>query len=314
VVAAAGAAGRRGTAIMKKLTYLSLFGGVALLVAQTAGPKTFGTPEEARDALIQAAAKGLDEVRTLFGPGAADIVRTGDAVQDKKALEEFNRRAAEKAQLEPDEMSPHRMILLLGEEEWPFAVPLTQKNGRWYFDVVEGKAEIRRRVIGGNELDAMEVCRGYVEAQETYAETDWDGNGVLEYASKMVSSEGKKDGLYWSGEDSPVSAAVAKAVAQGYSTPNGKPQPYHGYFYKILLSQGPDAGDGERDYVVHGLMIGGFALVAWPAEYGVSGIMSFIVNQDGAVYEKDLGPQTATLAKAMTKFNPDKSWRVSPED
>jgi hypothetical protein len=314
VVAAAGAAGRRGTAIMKKLTYLSLFGGVALLVAHTAGPKTFGTPEEARDALIQAAAKGLDEVRTLFGPGAADIVRTGDAVQDKKALEEFNRRAAEKAQLEPDEMSPHRMILLLGEEEWPFAVPLTQKNGRWYFDVVEGKAEIRRRVIGGNELDAMEVCRGYVEAQETYAETDWDGNGVLEYASKMVSSEGKKDGLYWSGEDSPVSAAVAKAVAQGYSTPNGKPQPYHGYFYKILLSQGPDAGDGERDYVVHGLMIGGFALVAWPAEYGVSGIMSFIVNQDGAVYEKDLGPQTATLAKAMTKFNPDKSWRVSPED
>jgi hypothetical protein len=144
-----------------------------------------------------------------------------------------------------------------------------------------------------------------------YAETDWDGNGVLEYAQKIASTEGKKDGLYWPGEDSPVAANFAKAVAQGYGPP-GSSKGYHGYLYKILLSQGPDALDGVQDYVVHGFMIGGFALVAWPAEYGVSGIMTFIVNQDGIVYEKDLGPQTGVQAKAMTKFNPDKSWRVSP--
>jgi DUF2950 family protein len=210
-------------------------------------------------------------------------------------------------------MNPNRATLLLGEEEWPFTVPLVRKNGRWSFDIQEGKAEIRRRIIGGNELDAIEICRGYVEAQQQYAETDWDGNGVLQYARKMISTEGKKDGLYWRGEDSPVAAGFAKAVAEGYPQPTGTgTTPYHGYFYKILLSQGPNAASGVQDYVVHGMMIGGFALVAWPAEYSVSGIMTFIVNQDGVVYEKDLGPRTSTVAKAMTKFNPDQSWRVSP--
>lgn len=298
----------------KTLTLLLLLGGTALLMAQIPAPQTFATPEEARDALVQAAAKGLDAVRTLFGPGAADVVRTGDEVQDKKMIADFNRRVAEKTQLIPDEMNDNRMILLLGEEEWPFAIPLTRKNGRWYFDIQEGKAELRWRVIGSNELDAIQVCLGYVEAQQLYAQTDWNGNGILEYAPKMLSSEGKKDGLYWPGEDSPVSGAIARGVLEGYAAPNQKPRPFHGYFYKFLLAQGPDATDGARDYVVHGLMIGGFALVAWPAEYGVSGIKSFIVNQDGIVYQKDLGPQTATLAKAITKFNPDKSWEIVPEE
>jgi hypothetical protein len=153
-----------------------------------------------------------------------------------------------------------------------------------------------------------------VEAQELYAEADRNGNGVLEYASKIVSTEGKKDGLYWPGEDSPVAAAFAKAAAQGYPAPHSKRQPYHGYFYKVLLAQGPDAASGAQEYLARGLMIGGFALVAWPAEYGVSGIKTFIVNQDGIVYEKDLGPQTGTLANAMTRFNPDKSWLVTPEE
>lgn len=296
--------------MMKRLTYITFFGAVALLAAQDSGPRTFTSPEEAKNALVQVAAKGLDAVKAMLGPSSADILRTGDAIEDKKLLEQFNQRAAEKAQLDPDEMNPDRVTLLVGAEEWPFAVPLMRKNGRWYFDIHEGKAEIRRRIIGANELDALEICRGYVEAQQLYAETDWTGKGVLQYAAKIVSSEGKKDGLYWPGEDSPVAAGFAKAAAEGYPRP-GSGTGYHGYRYKILLSQGPDAADGTQDYLVHGLMIGGFALVAWPVEYGVSGIMTLIVNQDGVVYEKDLGPQTGALAKVMTRFNPDKSWRAS---
>jgi hypothetical protein len=285
---------------------------VALTAQQTAGPKTFGTPEEARDALLQAAAKGLEEVRALMGPEAVDIVRTGDAVEDKKVLERFRQRAAEKLELESDTVSTDRMTLVVGSEETLFPVPLVKKNGRWYFDIKEGKAEIRRRIIGGNELDAMQVCRGFVEAQEIYVRTDWEGKGVPQYASKIISSTGKKDGLYWPGDDSPISANAARAIAEGYSLGSGKG--YHGYLYKVLLSQGPDAEGGAQDYLAHGLMLGGYAMVAWPVEYGVSGIMSFIVNQDGVVYEKDLGPMTGAIARAMTKFNPDKSWRVSPEE
>lgn len=296
----------------KTLTCIVLLAGGTLLVAQPQGTRTYGTPEEARDVLVQAASHGLDSLKALLGPGSSEILRTGDNIQDAKLLEDFNRRAAEKTALETDPVDPGRIILNTGNEEWPFAIPLENKNGRWYFDVQEGKAEVRRRVIGANELESIEVCRGYVEAQEIYAGADWAGTGVLEYAKKIVSSPGKRDGLYWAGPDSPVAEGFAKAAAEGYSNP-GSGQGYHGYLYKILLSQGPDARDDARDYEVHGLMIGGFALVAWPMEYGVSGIMTFIVNQDGVVYEKDLGLRTGTLAKAMTKYNPDKSWRASPE-
>lgn len=298
----------------RTLTCVALLAGFATLAAQTTGPKTFGTPEEGKDALIRSAVKGLDAVRELMGPGSGEILRTGDPVEDKNLVDRFNKRVTEKATLQPDEMHPDRQTLIVGEEASPFPIPLVRKNGRWYFDIQEGKAEIRRRIIGANELDAMEVCRGYVEAQQTYAEADRDGNGVLEYAQKIASTPGKKDGLYWPGDDSPISEGVAKAIAQGYGAPGGTPKGYHGYFAKILLAQGPDAADGAEDFVAHGLMIGGFALVSWPVEYGVSGIMTFIVNQDGVVYEKDLGPQTGVLAKAMTRFNPDKSWRISPED
>jgi hypothetical protein len=295
--------------------------GAALLPAQTparaasTGP-TFATPEEARDALIATAKKGMDAVRTFFGAGSGAVAGTGDEVEDKALLERFNRLAAEKAVLEEDPVSVDQMTLLIGDIGWPFAVPLVKKNGRWSYDLVEGKAELRRRVIGGNELDVIQICRGFVEAQEEYARTDWDGNGVLEYASKILSSPGKKDGLYWPGEDSPVAAGFAKAVAHGYApaAAGSAPRPYHGYYFKVLMAQGPDAAGGELDYLAHNLMIGGYALVAWPAEYGVSGIKTFIVNQDGVVYEKDLGPTTGTVAKAMTKFNPDKSWQASPDD
>ena len=213
--------------------------GAALLVAQHGGPAAFNSPEEARDALIQAADKGLDSVKTLFGPGSGDVVRTGDDVEDQNALARFKRLAAEKTLLEPDPMNPDRVTLLIGTVEWPMAVPIVRKGGRWLFDIQEGKAEIRRRTIGGNELDAIEICRGYVEAQELYAETDWDGNGVLEYAKKIVSSEGKKDGLYWPGEDSPVAAGFAKAAAQGYTaSPTGATEAVP----RVLLQGAPLAG------------------------------------------------------------------------
>lgn len=297
----------------RKLTFLILAAGLVPIVAQTKAAETFATPEQARDALVQAAAKGLDAVREFFGPQSADTLRTGDPVQDKKILDHFNELAAQKTRLDPDEMNPNAMTLLVGDEEWPFAIPLVKKNERWFFDIEEGKTEVRRRIIGSDELDVIQVCKGYVEAQEQYAETDWNGNGVREYARKIFSTEGKKDGLYWPGEDSPVSENFAKAVAAGYSPPSGTRQPFHGYYFKILTAQGPDADGGEEDYIVHGMMIGGFALVAWPAEYRVSGIQTFIVNQDGVVYQKDLGPQTSAAAEAMIKFNPDDSWQEAAD-
>lgn len=298
--------------MLGRLTFITLF--TATLVApQAAGPKTFSTPEEARDALVQAAASGLDAVRAMLGPGADDIVRTGDPVLDKNLLDRFNQRIKEKARLDPWEFNPDRMTLVIGNDDFPFALPLIRKNGRWHWDVQEGKVEIRNRVIGEDELDAIQTCLGYVEAQQAYAEQDRIGRGVLQYAGKLISSPGKKDGLYWPGEDSPVAEAFAKATAEGYPPPTGAGNPFHGYRFKILTGQGVGAYGGARDYIVHGLMIGGFGLVAWPAEYGVSGIKTFIVNQDGVVYEKDLGPQTATLARAMTKFNPDKTWDESPD-
>jgi hypothetical protein len=299
--------------MMRTLTHIILV-AAALLAAPAEEQKTFSSPEEARDALVQAAQKGLDEVRALFGQSSAEIVGTGDEVQDKNLLAKFNALAAEKTELQPEEMNPDRVVLRVGAIEWPFSVPLLQKNGRWLWDVDEGKAEIRRRIIGFNELNAIEICRGFVEAEEMYAEVDRNGNGTLEYASKIISSDGKKDGLYWPGEDSPVAAGFAKAVAEGYAASKGQPTPYHGYFYKVLLAQGPDARGGAQDYLVKNLMIGGFGLVAWPAEYATSGVMTFIVNQDGQVYEKNLGPRTGTLAKAITTFNPDKTWRAVPEE
>ena len=297
----------------KRMCSAALMAVTALMAAQSSGPKTFNSPDEAREALVQAAAGGMDAIRALLGSGSAEILTTGDPVQDKTILQRFQRQTAEKTKLDPDEMNPNRIVVLVGAEEFPFAVPLLRKNGRWYFDLQEGKTEIRNRTIGANELDAMEACRGFVEAQEMYVQKDWDNNGVAEYAKQIVSTPGKKDGLYWPGDDSPLSERFARAVAEGYPRPGGVRQAFHGYYYKVLYAQGPAADDGERDYIMQGLMIGGFALIAWPAEYRVSGIKTFVVNQDGIVYEKDLGPKTAALASAITKFNPDSSWDESPE-
>jgi hypothetical protein len=203
----------------------------------------------------------------------------------------------------------------VGSEDWPFPIPLVKKDEYWFFDTMAGKEEILNRRIGRNELNAIQVCLAYVDAQREYVLKDRDGNKLLEYAQKFISSKGKKNGLYWEVKEgeklSPLGPLVAKAAKEGYigRKPVGKHTPYHGYYYKILKAQGKNAPGGEYDYIVKEKMIGGFASVAYPAEYGNSGVMTFIVNHDGVVYEKDLGKETEKIATAMKKFDPDKTWK-----
>jgi hypothetical protein len=273
--------------------------------------KTFSTPEAAAQALVDATEQNdTAALLKLFGPGGKDIVQSGDAADDKTARAEFAVRARARLQVEPDHDNPNRAILVVGDQIWPLPVPLIRKNGQWYFDAPSGRIEILALRVGRNELTALDVCRAYVEAQMEYASRDRDAHGMLKYAQQIVSSPGKKDGLYY--EDEPenlVPKSFADAAAVLLQAQGKKPVPYHGYFFHILKSQGPDAQGGAMNYVVKGAMIGGFALVAWPAEYGVSGVRTLIVNHGGIVYEKGLGPQTATLARQMTQFNPDKTWR-----
>jgi Protein of unknown function (DUF2950) len=273
--------------------------------------KTFSTPEAAAQALVDAAAQNdTAALLKLFGPGGKDIVQSGDAADDKAAHAEFAARARARLQVEPDHDNPNRAILVVGDQNWPLPVPLIRKNGQWSFDAASGRVEILARRVGRNELTAIDVCRGYVEAQMEYASRDRDAHGMLKYAQQILSSPGKKDGLYYEGEsENLVPKSFADAAAVLLQAQGKKPVPYHGYFFHILKSQGPDAPGGAMDYVVKGAMIGGFAMVAWPAEYGVSGVQTLIVNHRGIVYEKDLGPQTATLARQTTRFSPDKTWK-----
>jgi hypothetical protein len=278
----------------------------APVAASTAVPRpayvqsTFTSPEEAAKAL--AAAMRTDERKLIWrvlGPGASKFIRSGDPVQDEEAREAFVAAYA-------------RATLLVGPTEFPFPYPLIMKNGRWQFDAKSGNEQVLDRRIGRNELSAIKVCLAYVDAQREYATQDRSDNGLLEYAQKLTSTPGTHDGLFWEskvGEPaSPLGPAVANARSKGYGSV-GAGEPYHGYFYKILTSQGKDAPGGAYDYVVNGKMIGGFALVAWPAEYGNSGLTTFIVNYEGAVYEKDLGEDTSKIASRMTSFNPDHTWK-----
>jgi Protein of unknown function (DUF2950) len=296
--------------IMKFVTAL-----VAALSLMNAAPpesqQTFASPQEAAQALVNAAEQNdTAALLKLLGPGGKDIVQSGDAADDKAARGEFAVRAHAKLQVQPDKDNPNRAIVVVGDQNWPLPVPLIRKNGRWYFDAAVGRVEILARRVGRNELAAIDVCRGYVEAQMEYASRDRDANGVLEYAQHIISVPGKQDGLYYEGQsESLVPKSFADAAAVILQGQGKKPVPYHGYFFHILKAQGPDAQGGAMDYVVKGVMIGGFAMVAWPAEYGVSGIQTLIVNHQGVVYEKDLGAQTATLARALTRFNPDKTWK-----
>ena len=277
--------------------------------------KAFATAQQAADALIDAAEKfDVDTLVEIFGPEGQDIVLSGEFAQDRKHAVDFAAKAREKKSVSVDPHSGGRAFLLVGTDEWPFPVPIVQKNGKWYFDSKSGRQELLYRRIGANELDAIEICRGYVEAQEEYALQQRAINDVAQYAQRILSTPGKHDGLAWQNPDGtwggPVGANIAKAIEQGYTSGS---EPYHGYFFKILKGQGPAAPLGEMDFIVKGVMIGGFALVAAPAEYQVTGVRTFMVSHDGVVYEKDLGARTLQEFQKMERFNPDTSWTPVPD-
>lgn len=290
-----------------------------LMAGQASPPKQrgFASPQEAADALIQAAgANDVAALHELFGPTGKELISSGDPVQDSNNAAAFAAKAKEKRDVAVDPKNSSRATLAVGTNGWPMPVPIVKRRGKWYFDVEAGKAEVLHRRIGANELDAIQICRGFVEAQMEYATLAREVTGVAQYAQRIISTPGKRDGLYWRNADGtpggPISEAIARAIEEGYSA--SVKSAYHGYYFKVLKGQGPAARMGELDYVIRGIMIGGFALIAVPAEYGVSGIKTFIVNHDGIVYEKDLGPQSLDLAKRIERFNPDKSWRGTDDE
>jgi hypothetical protein len=277
------------------------------------GQETFATPREAARAVLTAA-EAHDEaaLSKIFGPEADEILQSGDAVEDRNARSRFVMRAKQSMREKINPKNPNRALLLIGRDNFRFPIPLVKSAGRWRFDTPAGKHEVLVRRIGSNELDAIAAAKAYVDAQYDYASEDRNRNGVPEYARKLISSEGKRDGLFWTGSDAPpteFSAMAHRADAEGYRKENDKPTPYRGYYYRILLAQGPNARGGALDYIQGGSMIGGFGLVAWPAEYGVSGIKTFVVNQDGVIREKDLGPTTSAAVQKMVAYNPDKTWQ-----
>ncbi len=279
-------------------------------------PKAFDTPDLAAAALVKAAADyDVTELIAIFGPDGNDVVSGGDQVQDKNNSIAFAKEAQEKVSVSVSATNPNRATIIVGDEEWPLPVPLVKKGGKWYFNAKEGRVEIRNRRIGTNELDAITVCRGYVEAQKEYASEIRDNSGVNQYAQKIFSTPGKQDGLYWKNADGtsagPIGDAVAKALEEGYTSKEGG---FHGYYFKILKGQGPAAPMGQLNYVIEGIMIGGFALVAVPVEYRVTGVKTFIVNNDGIVYQKDLGPNSLEIVKKMELYNPDKTWQPTDDE
>ena len=272
-------------------------------------PKSFPTPQQAADALIEAAANfDLGGLEKIFGSAGADIILSGEYGQDRQRAMDFAAQAQQKETVSVEPKNGTRAFLLVGQEDWPFPAPIIKGTNGWSFDAKAGEQELIYRRIGGNERDAIAICHGFVNAQYDYALQPRDGYQVNQFAQRIVSSPGKQDGLAWQGPDGtwqgPIGENIANAIQQGYS----KGASYHGYFFKVLKGQGPAAPLGELDYVVQGVMIGGFALAAVPAEYRVTGVKSFIISQDGVVYEKDLGPESLSKFGAMDRFNPDPSW------
>ncbi len=305
---------------------LSLFLGTVLYAApqakedaaatSQAKQKGFDTPQQAADSLVQAAAAfDVPALEEILGPGSEDIISSQDQVMDKNRAVKFAADAKEKNSIEIDAKNSNRAILSVGVEEWPVPIPIVKRKGKWYFDTKAGRQEILFRRIGTNELDAIEICRGYVDAQDEYASEKHDDSIVNQYAQRVISTPGKQDGLAWQNADGtwggPVGEDIAKALEQGYTD---KSQPYHGYYFKILKGQGPAAPMGEMDFVVKGAMIGGFALAAAPAEYRVTGVQTFIVGPNGVVYQKDLGPDTLKTFQSMDRYNPDKTWHETDDE
>jgi hypothetical protein len=298
----------------KTFAMLTSLAAASLIVASAsiaAAQQTYKTPEAAVDALVATAKSGDQrEALVVLGRDGEDIISSGDKVSDDAARQRFVASYDAKHQIAME--GDDKAVLVIGDNDYPFPIPLVRKNGQWSFDTEAGRREILYRRIGHNELDAIQTCLAFVDAQDEYAEKDRTGAGAGVYAERFISQPGKKDGLYWptaqGEEESPLGELFAAASRQGYRAGEGR-SPYHGYYYKILTRQGPAAVGGAADYVVQGKMIGGFALVAYPAEYRNSGVMTFLVNHNGTVFQKNLGPKTAELAEAITSFNPDPTWK-----
>ncbi|HEY3197516.1 MAG TPA: DUF2950 domain-containing protein [Nitrospirales bacterium] len=301
---------RRG--LLMSICVLTVTALAPVVLATSAEQTNFSAPVDGIAALI-AAVKSDDEAAlgAILGPDGIKLISSGDEVADSQSRETFIKAYDEghKLVLEGDAQA----VLVIGRDEWPMPIPLVKSQDGWRFDTKRGEEEVLARRIGRNELAAIQVCLAIVDAERDYAAQDPDGDGIPEYASKFVSTPGKHDGLYWetkAGEPlSPLGPLLAAATGEGYPSDSAVLAPYHGYFYRLLTQQGKDAVGGAHAYLVNGKMIGGFAVIAYPAAYGASGIMSFIANQDGAVFEKDLGESTPATASKMTTFNPDASWR-----
>ena len=281
------------------------------------GQKEFDTPKQAADALIQVASNlDVTAAKEILGPDGEDIISSEDPVMDKNRATAFANKAKEKTSVEVDKKNPKQAILVVGNDDFPLPIPIVKQKGKWFFDTKVGREEILNRRVGANELNAIEICRGFAEAQHEYAMEKHDDSKVNQYAQNILSTPGKHDGLAWQNPDGtwggPVGQEVAKALQEGYKAERGTP--YHGYYFKVLKGQGPDAPMGEMDFMVGGAMIGGFAMVAGPADYRVTGVQTFMVGPDGVVYEKDLGPDTLKTFQSMDKYNPDKTWKVTRDD
>jgi hypothetical protein len=302
---------------MPRVAILSVAFSLLLLVAavtqtsaQAAGPRAFTSADEAANAFIAAAEKFDEAALTeILGPGSYDLIHSGDPVADRDIAMEFGRMGREKYTLVTDKRNRNLVMLSVGSDDWPSPIPIVRKAGKWYLDAAAGRQELLFRRVGRNELDAIQMCRGFVEAQNEYAASKHDGAPVNQYAQKLIATPGKQDGLAWQNADGtwagPVGENVAKAIAKGYAD---RTAPYRGYYYKLLRGQGPSAPLGAMNYMVKDYMIAGYAMVAFPALYKVTGVKTFIVSNDGVVFEKDLGPNTLEIASKMELFDPDRTW------
>jgi len=298
--------------LVSKFAIAALFCFGLSVFAQAAQQKTFATPEDAVVALVESTLSGnKEELLAILGPEGQKVLFSGDPVMDQRNRDVFLVAYGERAALM--EVSPTSRVLYVGYEDWPMPIPLVKEGDTWRFDTAAGAQEILFRRIGRNELSTIALCQAYVEAQQEYAAIAHDGKSAGVYAQKIASTKGKQDGLYWKSDDpeelSPLGELAAAASLEGYGRNAGQATPFHGYLFRILTDQGKSAQGGERSYIVNGEMRDGFALIAYPAAYRVSGVMSFIVNQDGVVYQKDLGPETGKIAAAISQFNPDSGWQ-----
>lgn len=300
------------TALFAYLTFAcaTSLSGDAVAAPAAAQPKAFSTPEQASEALIDAAERfDVDALKEILGPEGADLVVTEDPVLDKNRSAAFAAQARKQMHVTRDPAKPKLATLSIGDDGWPVPMPIVERGGKWRFDTKAAREEVLYRRIGENELDAIDVCRGYVAAQLEYASEKHDGSSVNQYAQRVISTPGKHDGLAWQNPDGtwegPVGEGIARVIAEGY---HDRYEPFHGYYFKILTGQGKAAPLGELDFMVNGVMIGGFALVAAPADYRATGVKTFIVSHDGVVFEKDLGPETLEVFRSMTRFDPDDTW------